>query len=177
MERWIPIPGHLGYEVSDQGRVRSVDRIVPHPNGDLTLQGKVLKPVAGKRGYLAVTVGRPVTVHSLVTLAFLGPRPEGQEVRHLNGQRHDNRLENLEYGTKDENMQDMVEHGTQWCQQKTHCPAGHLLEQPNLVATQLKLGWRQCKACLNARKWVKRHPGANLQAEMNRYYRQIMEAV
>jgi DNA invertase Pin-like site-specific DNA recombinase len=52
-------------------------------------------------------------VHQLVLLTFVGPLPEGQEVRHLNGDRSDNRLENLCYGTRKENANDAVEHGTQ----------------------------------------------------------------
>ena len=179
MEKWIPIPGHSGYEVSSEGRVRSVDRIVPHPNGNLTLRGRILKPQAQKRGYLAVTPGgrRPRPIHILMARAFLGPRPEGQEVRHLNGNHHDNRLENLEYGTRSQNVQDMVDHGTQWCQKKTHCPAGHLLVEPNLVPPCRGRGRGQCRACQNARKWVRRHPGADFQTEADRYYRKIMDNV
>ena len=51
-------------------------------------------------------------VHKLVTELFIGPCPEGQEVRHLNGKRDDCRLTNLTYGTRSENHQDKVPHGT-----------------------------------------------------------------
>lgn len=51
-------------------------------------------------------------VHQLVLLAFIGPPPIGQEVRHLNGVASDNRLENLAYGTKKENVDDSRRHGT-----------------------------------------------------------------
>ncbi len=52
-----------------------------------------------------------VSVHSLVLRAFIGERPKGQQARHLNGNRKDNRLLNLIWGTPKENGQDKVEHG------------------------------------------------------------------
>ena len=51
-------------------------------------------------------------VHRLVLEAFVGPCPEGQECRHLNGDPGDNRLENLVWGSPLENSLDMVKHGT-----------------------------------------------------------------
>jgi hypothetical protein len=51
-------------------------------------------------------------VHTLVLTAFVGPRPDGMECRHLNGVRADARLENLAWGTKAENMADKSDHGT-----------------------------------------------------------------
>lgn len=178
MERWVPIPGHLGYEVSDQGRVRSVDRIVPHPRGNLTLQGKVLQPSVSGKKYLAVKLGaksRTWPIHNLVLLAFQG-EANGQVVRHLNGDRLDNRLENLEYGTSEQNSHDMVQHKTQWQQAKTHCPAGHLLEEPNLMPSQLRLGHRQCLACGRARTTIKNHP-LSFQEAADIHYRKIMVGV
>lgn len=48
----------------------------------------------------------------LVMLAFVGPRPDGLDVCHGNGNPADNRLENLRYGTRSENMRDALRHGT-----------------------------------------------------------------
>lgn len=53
-----------------------------------------------------------IGVHQLVLRAFVGPQEKGMEVRHLNNNPTDNRLENLCYGTKSENMQDAVASGT-----------------------------------------------------------------
>lgn len=59
-------------------------------------------------GYWRVKIGgRPVPVHQLVMLAFTGPCPAGQEVRHLNGQ-DDNRWVSLCYGTHAENERDKL---------------------------------------------------------------------
>lgn len=52
------------------------------------------------------------TVHSLVAAAFLGPRPAGEDVRHLDGDPENNRASNLAYGTRTQNMADAREHGT-----------------------------------------------------------------
>lgn len=104
-EVWQPIPGWEGfYEVSDQGRVRS-------------LPDRLRKCLIGAQGYPAVDLKhagkrKTYTVHTLVLLAFVGPRPAAFECRHLNGIRTDNRLCNLAWGTPKENDQDRRRHGT-----------------------------------------------------------------
>lgn len=120
-ERWLPIPGHVGYEASDHGRVRSVTRRVRakaswrRPAHWRTYPGKVLRPGRyTSSGHVSVVLGhgRPGSpVHMLVLAAFVGPLPKGKETRHLNGVADDNRLENLCYGTRSENMKDAWEHG------------------------------------------------------------------
>jgi hypothetical protein len=83
----------------------------------------ILKPYPLPSGYHYVTLstvgrgggggnrGRDY-VHKIVLTTFVGPRPKGMECRHLNGDRGDNRLENLRWGTRMENLADMVRHGT-----------------------------------------------------------------
>lgn len=119
-ERWLPVPGHEGaYEVSDMGRVRSVGRRVRLFTrwGTEATRGvppRLLRPGRmTKSGHVSVAIGKHNSqcVHTLVLLAFVGPRPAGMEARHLNGNASDNRLENLRYGTRAENVQDMVRHG------------------------------------------------------------------
>jgi len=51
-------------------------------------------------------------IHQLVLETYVGPCPKGMECRHLNGNPADNRLDNLCWGTHQENMKDMVRHGT-----------------------------------------------------------------
>ena len=51
-------------------------------------------------------------IHQLVAEGFIGDCPEGEEVRHLNGDRDDNRIENIEYATHKDNVADRVPHGT-----------------------------------------------------------------
>ncbi|BCK58409.1 hypothetical protein NWFMUON74_61810 [Nocardia wallacei] len=61
----------------------------------------------------------------MVADAFHGVRPPGKVVRHLNGNSHDDRPENLAYGTDAENSADSLKHGTHYNARKTHCPHGH----------------------------------------------------
>ena len=69
------------------------------------------------QGYATVGIyknGKPAMrkIHQLVLEAFVGFREEGQQCRHLNGVRNDNRLENLVWGTPKENTGDSIRHGT-----------------------------------------------------------------
>lgn len=119
MENWKAIPGYEGqYEVSDQGRVRSLDRQVectgPIKGRYLsTKKGRVLRPGPSNFGHMSVVLGRNNTqfVHKLVLIAFVGPAPHKNECRHLNGDPADNRLENLCWGTRRENIMDSVRQG------------------------------------------------------------------
>lgn len=120
-EQWKAIPGYEGrYEVSDQGRVRSVDRVVVQKSKrgseyKKTCRGRVLRP--GKMNefnHVSVVLGRKggsKCVHALVLLAFVGPRPAGMDVCHNNGVGDDNRLSNLRYASRADNNRDMVKHG------------------------------------------------------------------
>lgn len=108
-ETWRAIPGHLGYEVSDLGRVRSYRNRQGHP----TATARVLSPGA-VHGYQQIKLGRSrqTKVHILVLEAFVGPRPEGMVCRHLDGNGMNNRLGNLRWGTPEENYADRHLHGT-----------------------------------------------------------------
>jgi hypothetical protein len=133
-EQWRAIPGYEGiYEVSDRGRVRSLDREVPHGAlGSVRVAGRMMVPVDDGKGYRRVGMTRHnkkthYRIHQLVLMAFVGPCPPKQEVRHLNGIKTDNRLVNLQYGTKWENVQDILKHGNNAMLNRTHCKNGHPL--------------------------------------------------
>lgn len=113
-ERWLPVVGFEGYEVSDQGRVRSWRhksgrRARPVLIKGLTERG--YRRVGLRREGEARKIMRPV--HQLVLEAFVGPCPPGQEVAHGNGVRGDNTLGNLRWDTKSGNAKDRAKHGTQ----------------------------------------------------------------
>lgn len=140
IERWLPVAGYEGiYEVSDQGRVRSLDRVVNGPRGRKSKRkGKVLKPCIEGFGYPTVGlckegISRTVRVHVLVAEAFLGPRPEGLEVRHLDDVKTNNVPANLAYGTASENRYDSVRNGTHPSVRTSsrRCRRGHALVEPN----------------------------------------------
>lgn len=105
------IPGHEGYMVSSCGKVLSGRGKKGSPLRDLN-------PVLNQSGYPTVTIRRDdgtyrtCRVHQLVAEAFIGPRPDGMQVRHLDGNSANPSLNNLRYGTPTENQQDRWAHGT-----------------------------------------------------------------
>lgn len=132
------IHGHPHYVITREGKITN------------TFTGKSLNPYQGSRaGHLRVELpGRDRRyVHVLVAESFIGPKPEGLEVRHLNGNPEDNRVENLAYGTRSENVLDSVKHGTyrNANSEKTQCPRGHEYDRTNTYLTSR--GTRQCRAC------------------------------
>jgi len=154
-ESWKPVLGYEGfYEVSDQGRVRSLDRVISAPGrwGQRLIRysGRVLAPRLDPGGRLRVQLSRDGVqedrkVHRLVMRAFIGECPEGQEVCHGNGDSKDNRLINLRYDTHSANELDKLAHGTHAMARKTHCKHGHEFTPENTYAQTG--GGRGCRAC------------------------------
>lgn len=112
-EVWRGCVGLPGYEVSDLGRVRSVDRVVEQVNrgGKMcrrNLKGKNLKtkPIAGGYRILNISQGGVDChrlVHRLVLEAFVGPCPAGMECCHGDSDRSNNALSNLRWDTHQAN--------------------------------------------------------------------------
>ena len=122
VEQWRDIPGYEGrYQVSDLGRVRSLDHrvrlVVKGVETTRLSPGRILKPGPARSGHLTVALGRGNSkqVHALVLLAFVGPYPEGMEVLHGDDDPTNNRLNNLRYGTRSENLRQCVAHGRHKC--------------------------------------------------------------
>jgi hypothetical protein len=117
-ERWAAVLGFAGfYEVSNIGRVQSLDRTVTSTNGSIrTTKGRILKQTLNE-GYFVVSLSagqkkRLAKVHQLVLEAFKGLPPKGMICRHRNGHSTDNRLSNLRYGTHLQNQRDRRRHAT-----------------------------------------------------------------
>ena len=121
MTEWRPVPGFDGYLVASDGRIRG------RKGRELKLQRETHR---SRRGYLFLMVderyrggrARKLWAHHAVLLAFVGPRPEGMTARHINGISDDNRLGNLAWGTKAEQVADDRRHGvyhatrrSSWC--------------------------------------------------------------
>lgn len=106
IEQWKKVSINGGYEVSNNGRVRSVDRLVKCKNGFRTVRGQVLSAfIAKNTGYCQVSIsGRKISVHRLVATAWCDGYFDGACVDHVNGVRDDNRSENLEWVTPKENQ-------------------------------------------------------------------------
>lgn len=107
-ETWCDIPGFSGYQASDAGRIRSTDRMLEDRLGRKRFKkGVMLRPAPSASGHLSVVLGRKVgtkSVHTLVLSTFVGPRPKGLDILHLNHNPGDNRVSNLKYGTRTENL-------------------------------------------------------------------------
>lgn len=134
------------YEVSDQGRVRSLSREFPRH------VGKVLKHAVGRKGHHHVCLSnnghaKTFSVHILVLEAFVCPRPEGLIGLHRDDDKTNNRVENLYWGTYSDNLHDSVRNGTHPAASKTACKRGHPLDGINATS-----GTRYCKTCAKARR-------------------------
>lgn len=109
-ERWKPIPGYLNYEVSNYGQVRSVARTDAKGH---KRKGKILKQYPDGYGYMQVTLynygkGRSAKVHQIVMKTFVGQCPKGYQVNHIDENKANNRINNLEFVTPKQNSN----HGT-----------------------------------------------------------------
>lgn len=102
-EIWRALPHKKGYEISNTGLVRS--------------KFKTIVGLPDKRGYLRVSLWtekgcRKFSIHKLMAETFLGVRPDGHVVRHLDGDNSNNNISNIAYGTRAQNELDKAAHGT-----------------------------------------------------------------
>ena len=138
---WADIPGSES-KVSSDGQVRGARGGIlkghfcggPYRRVQIVRDGRVIKNAK---------------VHHLVAEAFLGPRPEGLDIRHLDGDPLNNRADNLAYGTRSENIQDTVRHGTHSYAKRTRCGKGHRYTAANTYIRPN--GARKCRTCERVR--------------------------
>lgn len=159
IEEWRPVVGYAGfYEVSNQGRVRSLPRTAARRvKGAVPVRGRILSTYRNK-GYPAVKLtvggtGRRAQVHVLVCEAWHGPRPTGAECRHLDDNKLNVSPDNLQWGTRSENMLDRLRNGIDPNASKTHCPLGHEYSPQNTHRSPDHR--RYCRTCM--RIWSRRY--------------------
>ena len=105
MEIWKQTTIREDYEVSNLGRVRRKKRSPRHKRV-YPEDYHILKPKVQKNGYLFVRLGyKEMRIHRLVAIAFLDNPNNKAEVNHLDGDKFNNCLSNLEWATKKENME------------------------------------------------------------------------
>lgn len=138
-EEWRPIVGYESvYEVSNLGRVRRCDS---NKKGRRRPDG-ILRPRSVK-GYNAVSLSlngfvKQFRVPQLVLTSFVGPVPQNAEARHWNGKKTDDRLSNLVWGTRSDNMGDASRHGTAGTWMKSRSKFTH--EQVSLIRRRRSAG-------------------------------------
>jgi len=124
----------------------------------------MLKWMVDRHGYPYVMLysgkkpGKRWYIHTLILMAYVGPRPEGQVARHRDGDPMKPNAQNLSWSTQQENMLDKRLHGTDQNATKTHCANGHPFNKKNTkVRTDRGHLGRECRACnreLKARQRV-----------------------
>ena len=137
MNELTPIPEFPGYRITRDGRIWSL-------KSGRWLLGR------SQDGYARMKLrraGRDVMkmAHVLVAETFIGPKPDGLQVRHLNGNPADNRVENLAWGTSSENAYDRVRHGTDPYARRDSCVNGHRYEGDDFRVDGN--GVRVCRIC------------------------------
>lgn len=110
-EEWKPVVGFEGlYEVSSFGKIRGISRVTKRPRAPLS-------PYDRKADYHRVRVWlnrkkvATITVHIAVMAAFVGPRPPGMVINHIDGDKWNNTVSNLEYVTPAENTWHAIRSG------------------------------------------------------------------
>lgn len=115
VEKWVAVKEYEGlYQVSNLGRVRSIDRVVrSRPSVFQTIKGRIIKPHLNAFGYEKFTGSRDgktknLYVHRLVATAFID-KPDGKNcINHIDNNPSNNRATNLEWCTHKENSQHMI---------------------------------------------------------------------
>jgi hypothetical protein len=108
-EQWKAMPGYEGlYEVSDQGRVRSLERFYMRRGYKVRVRERILRHGVNPSGYYHVALHqkghqKSYLIHRLVFVAFCGPIPDGYEINHKDGEKSNNSPYNLEVVTRSEN--------------------------------------------------------------------------
>lgn len=147
-EEWRPVFGYEGlYEICRDGRVRTVTR--KDTIGREIKQHLVASRI-GRNGYPEIWARKDgktkhLTIHRALLEAFVGPRLEGQQARHLDDDKLNYSLDNLAWGTRSENNHDRVRNGIHHYSKRDRCSRGHRLDEWNLSSDNSPK--RRCKAC------------------------------
>ena len=169
-EQWLPVVGYEGkYEVSDHGRVRSIERkarlLHRHTKEEIfrRVPGRIIKlhmgiTKQGKTKHMNARLSDERgtlnwAVHRLVLTAFRGPCPPGLQGCHYDDDPYNNRLENLRWDTQSANELDKVRNGGHHEARRDSCDNGHRFSEEN---TRMYRGKRKCRRCERDRSRAQR---------------------
>ncbi len=161
MEEWRAVVGFEGtYEVSDHGNVRNIRTGRPMKQTRSNVTGRPLLQLW--RGGIAKMTGP----HQLVLAAFVGPRPEGKEGCHNDGDPWHNHVSNLRWDTRKANHADSVRHGTQGVGERANSSKLTEAQVTDILADGriyrlIAADYGVCHATIshikNGRNWTHRH--------------------
>ena len=113
IEYWEKIPNLNNYYASNLGRIKSIKRYVNIDKKERLIKEKILKPIQKKAGYLVVNITLPkrkqYLVHRLIALTFLGD--SDLHVNHIDLDKTNNKVLNLEWVTPKENILHSIKEG------------------------------------------------------------------
>lgn len=105
-EIWKTVIDHPFYMVSNKGRIKSIDKMTKYSDGRIAkFKGKIMS-ISNKTEYAFCRIdNKSYRLHRLVAKAFI-PNPLNKpEVNHIDGNKHNNSVDNLEWVTREENIQ------------------------------------------------------------------------
>lgn len=155
METWMTVKEFPSYEVSSYGAIRNA-------------AGKPRKPSLKANGYLQVTLKHKGSyknyyVHRLVACAFMPPSDLSMDVNHKDGVRHNNKLDNLEWASRKENIQHAIKTFGSMCGLK-HSQAKLTIDEveeirksdgsSTLAANKYKVSSAHIRAIRNGKRWT-----------------------
>lgn len=149
-EIWKDIVGFPGYQASSNGNIRSFRDF----HGNITSNSRILKTSINKDGYYELTIytaeRKKVTkrVHRLIAEAFLGRYPE-LVVNHINGNKLDNRIENLEFVTAEQNSRHAADNGLYKTKPVRIIETGEVFESIDACAKAVKTHPSNISNCLD----------------------------
>lgn len=176
MLEWRTVPNYeQQYEASRDGLIKRIGSALPLVQVPRKKDGRLIVNLC-KDGVMKQRL-----VHQVITETFHGPRPDGHDACHWDGDNQHNSADNLYWGTKGQNFADSLRHGTNKEIRKTQCPRGHLLKVPNLRTKKgTYVDQRDCLACgrasalLSARGVIRPRSSFGFEELADSYYIQIM---